>query len=100
MNDQAKAIIAHLTLIGWLISLVLHLTGTREPLTRFYLRQYLGLMLCGLVLSVLSRLLPFLAILSLVLLVAWGYSLIGAIRKERWGLPWVGETFQNAFRGI
>lgn len=100
MNDQAKAIVAHITLIGWLISLVLHLTGPREPLTRFYLRQYLGIMLTGFVLGLLTRMLPVLGILSLLVLAAWVYSLVGAIRKERWAVPVLGDTFQNAFRGL
>ena len=51
MNDQTKAIVAHITIIGWLISLFMNQSENRTPLTSFYLRQLLGLFLAGLILS-------------------------------------------------
>lgn len=100
MNDQQKAIVAHLTVIGWVITLVFHLRGPREPLTTFYLRQYLGIMLSGLAISLIARFAPILSVLSLLVFAAWVYSLVGAVRRERWVLPAVGDSFQNAFRGL
>jgi uncharacterized membrane protein len=100
LNDQAKAIVAHLTLLGWLLALVLNSTGTREPLTRFYLRQHLGIMIASFLVGAIASWLPLAGLLSLLLLAAWVYSLVGAIKGEPWPLPWVGETLQETFRGL
>jgi uncharacterized membrane protein len=100
VNDHAKAVVAHLTLIGWIVALVLNSTGTREPLTSFYLRQYLGIMITGFLIGVVSGWLPLAGVLSFVVLFAWVYNLVGAIKAESWPLPWVGEPLQRLFRGL
>ena len=99
MNDQTKAIVAHITIIGWLISLFMNQSENRTPLTSFYLRQLLGLFLAGLILSFIP--IPLIDWLGwMVLLAAWIYSLIGAIQSRELLLPWIGEYFQDWFSGI
>ena len=95
MSDKVKAIVAHITLIGWLIALVVNATQGKTPLTTFYLRQMLGLIAIGLVSSFFPQLIG--TLISLLIIAAWVYSLIGAIKNEYRELPWVGEYFQKWF---
>lgn len=93
MTDQIKAIIAHITPIGWIIALVLNLES-KDPLTRFYLRQNLGIYL----ISVLSGLVPIIGwAIGIVALVLWIISLIGAIQQTEAETPLVGKYFQDWF---
>ena len=95
MSDKVKAIVAHITIIGWVIALIVNMTQEKTPLATFYLRQLLGLIAIGFI----SRFFPpFLStIIWLVLIAASIYSLLGAIKEERRELPWVGEYFQKWF---
>jgi uncharacterized membrane protein len=95
MSDKVKAIVAHITLIGWIIALIINLTQEKTPLTTFYLRQMLGLIAIGLVSSFFPNLVG--TIISLLIIAAWVYSLIGAFKNERRELPWIGEYFQKWF---
>jgi len=95
MNDKVKAIVAHITIIGWLVALVFNMTQGKTPLTTFYLRQILGLIAIGFVSSFFPQLIG--TIISLTIIAAWVYSLIGAVKNERRELPWVGEYFQKWF---
>ena len=101
MDDKTKSIVAHLTIIGWVIALVMNQTD-KGPNTSFYLRQMLGLT----VLALLGWLLgmtpvPFLStIVSIIVLILWILSLIGALSGEQKPLPVVGEMFQQWFKGI
>lgn len=99
MNDQAKAIVAHITLIGWVISLVLNLSN-KGSLTSFYLRQYLGLMILGILISLLAALVPIIGLLGILVLAAWVYSLVGAISNKEYQIPLVGSYFQQWFKGL
>ena len=47
ISGKAKAIIAHITLIGWIVALVLNMQK-RDSYASFYIRQYLGIMIWGL----------------------------------------------------
>ncbi len=96
MNDKIKAIIAHITFLGWLLALILNFVTRKTPLTSFYLRQTLGIFLAGM----LVNMLPFrglAVLLSLGLLALLIYSLIGAIKEEQRELPIVGRYFQEWF---
>ncbi len=96
MNDKVKAIIAHITLFGWLIALALHYFTEQTPLARFYLRQVLGLLLFGFII----RFIPFMVLglpLTIALVVLWGMSLYGAIQGEEKELPLIGQYFQRWF---
>lgn len=96
MNDKTKAIVAHITIVGWIIALVINMQE-KEELTSFYLRQLLGLYLTGLVLSFI----PYIGwILSIVVFVFWVLSLIGAIQDEKHETPLVGAYFQEWFSGL
>ncbi|WP_299394641.1 YtxH domain-containing protein [uncultured Gelidibacter sp.] len=101
VNDISKdgkniALIAHLTLIGWIVALVMN-NNTKNEFGSFYVRQVLGLMLCGIVLSFV----PFVGwILNLAVFVLWIMSLIGAVNGEKKLTPVVGEYFQDWFKSL
>lgn len=101
MDDKTKSIVAHLTIIGWVIALIMN-QSEKGPNTSFYLRQMLGLM----ILTILGWLLaltpvPILStIWTILLLILWIISLIGALGGTQKPLPVVGEMFQQWFKGI
>jgi uncharacterized membrane protein len=96
MDGKAKAIVAHITLIGWVIALVLNMND-KDEFASFYIRQNLGLMLAGMILAII----PVVGwIISLVVFVFWILSLIGAIQGETKESPWVGQYFQEWFKAL
>lgn len=90
------ALIAHLTLIGWIVALVMN-NNTKSEFGSFYIRQVLGLGLCGLVLSFIP---VFGWIVSLGILVLWIMSLVGALAGEKKLTPVLGAYFQDWFKSL
>ncbi len=101
-NGKNIAIIAYITLIGWIIALVMH-NNNKTALGAYHIRQMLGIMLLGLALSILNMLLD-IYILGLIiqvgLLVLWILGLIAAVQGEKKPVPLLGEQFQQWFAGI
>lgn len=97
MDDKTKAIVSHITLIGWIVALVLNQGEDKTELSSFYIRQMLGLMLLSLVGSIIPVLNFFLWIVVLVL---WIMSLIGSLNGEKKLTPYVGEYFQDWFKAL
>ena len=96
MDDKTKAIIAHITIVGWIIALVMN-SQQKDEFTSYYLRQLLGLYLTGIVFSFI----PFVGwIISIVVFVFWILSLVGAIQGERQETPILGAYFQEWFSGL
>ncbi len=94
-DEKTVAIIAHITLIGWIIAIVMN-SNNKTEFASFYIRQMLGLI----IISILG-IIPFIGILfSIAALVLWILSLIGAASGEKKELPVVGEYFQDWFKGI
>ena len=98
MDGKTKAIVAHITLIGWIIALILNNSeGERDEFASYYLRQLLGLYLAGLILAFI----PIIGwIISIVVFVFWIMSLVGAVQGEKSETPLVGKYFQEWFKGI
>ena len=95
MDARVKAIIAHITPVGWIIALILNL-DQKEEFSSFFIRQTLGLWLVGVVLSWI----PVLNILGgMVVFAFWLLSLIYAIQGERKEIPF-GHYFQDWFRTL
>ena len=101
-NGKNIAIIAYITIIGWVIALVMH-NNNKTALGAYHIRQMLGIMLLGLALSILNMLLD-IYILGLIiqigLLVLWILGLIAAVQGEKKPVPLLGEQFQQWFAGI
>ena len=96
MDGKTKAIVAHITWIGWLIALVIN-SSEKDELASFYIRQMLGLWLFSLVISFI----PVINVVGwIITLVFWIISLIGAINGEMKEIPWVGKLFQDWFKSL
>ena len=50
MDGKTKAIVAHITWIGWLIALIIN-SNQRDEIASYYIRQLLGIYLFGIVIS-------------------------------------------------
>ena len=99
MDNKTIAIIAHITIIGWIIALIMN-NNNKSELVSFYLRQYLGIMLIGIAGSILNFI-PFLGLIVIIgTLVLWIISLLGAVSGEKKEVPVVGEYFQDWFKGM
>jgi len=101
-NGKTVAIISYLTLIGWIIAFIMH-NSKKTELGAFHLRQMLGLIALGVVLSIISRVagIAILAwIIQLAIFVLWVLGFIGAIQGEKKKIPLLGDQFQEWFKGI
>ncbi|MDX2349506.1 MAG: hypothetical protein QNK32_03860, partial [Porticoccus sp.] len=96
MSGKAKAIIAHITLIGWIIALILNMND-KDEFASYYIRQYLGIMIIGVLgnaaLNMVNGTLAM--VWGVIMLVAWLLSLIGAITDKKNETPLVGSYFQD-----
>ena len=96
MDGKTKAIVAHITLIGWIIALVIN-SNEKDELASYYIRQLLGLYLLNLVLWMI----PIIGwLLNIVVFVFWIMSLVGSIQGEKKEKPIVGKYFQEWFKSL
>jgi len=96
MDGRTKAIVAHITIVGWIIALIIN-SNDKDEFASFYIRQLLGLYLAGFILSII----PGIGwILALVVFVFWILSLLGAIQNEKKEVPVAGNYFQEWFSGL
>ncbi|MFP4844341.1 YtxH domain-containing protein [Winogradskyella sp. PE311] len=95
-DGKNVGIIAHITLIGWVIALVMN-SSNKTEFGSFYIRQMLGLILVSIVTS-------FIPIVNFVawipLLVAWIMSLISALGGKMTPTWLLGNQFQDWFKGL
>lgn len=95
-DGKNVATIAHITLIGWVIALVMN-NGNKTELGSFYIRQMLGLI----ILSIVFAFIPLLGwVLNIAMVVLWIMSLVGALSGEKKLTPVLGEHFQKWFSSI
>ena len=96
MDGKTKAIVAHITYIGWIIALVIN-SSQKDEIASFYIRQLLGIYLFSIVISFV----PVINLIGWILaLVFWILSLIGAVNGEMKETPVIGKYFQDWFKGI
>ncbi|WP_040279333.1 YtxH domain-containing protein [Psychroserpens damuponensis] len=95
-DGKNVAIIAHITLIGWIIAIVMN-SSNKTEYGSFYVRQVLGIMLLGFV----CGLIPVVNLIAWILPVAmWIMSLIGSLSGEKKPVFLLGNQFQDWFKGI
>jgi uncharacterized membrane protein len=101
MDDKTKSIVAHITLIGWVIAIVMNSSDKGEN-TSFYLRQTLGIWLLGIIGSLLGMMtIGLIGTLTFIAtIVFWILSLVGALSGEQKPIPVFGEMFQQWFKGL
>lgn len=103
-EGKLRAIIAHITIIGWIIAIVMN-NEKKDEFASFYIRQTLGIFVLAIAVAFLSTVLifiiPFLGvILYLGILVILIMSLVWAISGEKKALPIVGDQFQEWFKSL
>lgn len=97
MDAKTKAIVAHITLIGWIVALVVNQGEQKEEFAAFYIRQMLGLIILAIGLSFI----PIVGwILNIAVIVFWLMSLINAAGGKEVMLPVVGPYFQDWFKAL
>lgn len=95
MDARAKAIVAHITIIGWIVALVMN-NGNKEEFASFYLRQSLPLHILWMCLNII----PVVGwIVGLLVMIFWFISIIAAIQGEKKLIPF-GDTFQKWFSAL
>jgi len=99
-EDNTVAVVAYITLIGFIIALIMH-NNNKTKLGAFHLREMLGLIIFSVGLWIIS-LIPFIGFVLYVigvigLFVFWLLGLINAINKEMKPLPLIGDIFQKWF---
>lgn len=102
MDPKTRGIVAYLTLIGWLIALITN--NPKDEQSSFHLRQMLGIMLLGMAGSMVG-VIPFLGLIvvpvvMIAAFVLWVIGLISAIEGSRKPVPFLGEYFQDWFKGL
>ncbi|WP_400075346.1 YtxH domain-containing protein [Winogradskyella sp. R77965] len=95
-DGKNVGIIAHITLIGWVIALVMN-SSNKTEFGSFYIRQMLGLIL----ISIVTSFIPIVNFVAWIpLLVAWIMSLVSALGGEMKPTWLLGEQFQEWFKGL
>jgi uncharacterized membrane protein len=90
------AIIAHLTIIGWVVALVMN-NDKKDEFASFYIRQMLGLIIVAILLSWI----PFLGwAVGILCFVLWIMSLVSAMNGEKKPIFLLGEQFQDWFKSL
>lgn len=98
-NGKVVAIVSYLGLIGWIIAIIVHGNG-KTSLGAYHLRQSLGIMLTGLVGSLVFWI-PILGwALAIGLLVFWILGLISAVNGQEKPVPVLGAFYQKTFAGL
>lgn len=101
-TGKTVAIIAYITLIGWIIALIMN-NNNKTALGSFHIRQSLGIMCVAVVLSIVAGFIGIWLltwIIQLAVLVLWLLGLISAVQAEMKPVPVLGEQFQDWFKGI
>ncbi|WP_111684746.1 YtxH domain-containing protein [Winogradskyella tangerina] len=95
-DGKNVAIIAHITLIGWIVAIVMN-GSNRTELGSFYIRQVLGIIIVGFVCGII----PVINLVAWILPVAmWVMSLIGSLSGEKKPVFLLGNQFQDWFKGL
>lgn len=108
-EDRTVAILAYITLIGFIIAIVMH-SSKKTVLGAYHLRQVLGLFVTGLVIWLPCMIISFIPFVNLLMVVLWpaiGITLfvfwimgiIAAVNGQMKPLPLVGEHYQKWFAG-
>jgi uncharacterized membrane protein len=100
-EDKTNAIIAYITLIGFIIAIILH-GQKKTALAAFHLRQMLGIVVIGFA-SYILIFIPILgwiamAVLGIINLIMWISGLIAAANGEMKPAPILGAKFQEWFK--
>ena len=85
------AVISYFTLIGWVVALVIY-DKHQSHLASFHLRQSLGLIITGALLTLVPLVGWFLGI---GVFLAWFIGIYGAIKGKEYKVPFLGDLYQQ-----
>lgn len=95
-SGKTVAIIAHLTLIGWIIAIIMN-SGNKTEMGSFYIRQTLGIFLLGFVLGII----PIVNLIAWIFpFILWIMSLIASFGGKQKPVMIVGDYFQDWFKSL
>lgn len=106
MTNKTMAIVAYLTIIGWLIVYFKHRDmPEKSPLVSYHLGQSLGIMILGLALSIalgiVVAVIPplgfLISIAGLLPLILFIFGIIAANNETCSPVPGIGRLFENRF---
>lgn len=110
MDEAGKnrAIIAHITLIGWIIALVQNNENNKSEFASFYIRQMLGLLILSVAVWIAGMIFMFIPVLGFILYIVlwlglvglWVMSLIGATNGKKEPTIFIGQYFQMWFKSL
>jgi len=102
MTTKTTAIVAYLTIIGWIISLISYNNSPeKSSLVRFHLRQFFGLFLTAIAINIIVSFIPssiggILSIVCMVLLfILWLMGIMSAANETEKPMPFIGEFFDK-----
>lgn len=102
-DNKGIGIISYFTWIGLLVAFILN-REKNDPFVKFHIRQNLGLFVLGLVAGLLHYIPAVGGIVAYVaftaLFIFWVIGLIGAINGKEKEVPFIGNMFQDWFKGI
>ena len=99
-EDKTVAIVAYLTLIGFVVAVVIH-GNKKTKLGAYHLRQALGILITGFAFGIIS-IIPFLGwILAIPLFICafvlWVIAFIAAVGGQMKPVPILGQHYQKWF---
>lgn len=85
------SVISYFTLIGWVVAMIIY-DKHQSSLASFHLRQSLGLIITGALLSFI----PLIGwLLNIGVIFGWFLGLYGAIQGKETKVPFLGDIYQN-----
>lgn len=85
------SVISYFTLIGWVVAMIIY-DKHQSSLASFHLRQSLGLIITGAILS----LIPLIGwVVNLAIIAAWAFGLYAAIKGQEYKVPLLGKFYQE-----
>ena len=105
-EDRTVAILAYITIIGFIVAIILH-SSKKTALGAYHLRQTLGLLIASLAFGVAGTIIALVRFIGwLISLAGWlGFlvlgliGLIAAANGQQKPMPGLGEHFQKWFAG-
>ncbi len=85
------SVISYFTLIGWIVAMIIY-DKHQSRFASFHLRQSLGLIITGAILSLIPLVGWF---LSIAVVIAWAVSLFYAIQGQTYKVPLLGKFYQD-----
>lgn len=95
-SGKTVAIIAHITVIGWIVALIMN-SQNKTEFGSYYIRQTLGIWILGFILGIIPVIGCFAFIICVVLIII---SLVNAANDKMVPIVGLGTYFQDWFKSL